>query len=57
MNPLTDCVFGRLSVYPAADGFESDSLPGGLPSISSMSSVFIALAAIRATKSSYYFLS
>ena len=44
-----DCVFGRVSVYSAPDGFQSDSLPGGLPSISSMSSVFIGLAAIRAT--------
>ena len=44
-----DCVFGRLSVYSAPGGFESDSLPGGLPSVSSMSSVSIGLAAIRAT--------
>ena len=44
-----DCLFGKLSVCSAPGGFESDSLPGGLPSISSMSSVSIGLAAICAT--------
>ena len=33
------CVFGRLSVCSAPSGFESDSLPNGLPSISSVFSI------------------
>ena len=44
-----DCVFFWHSVCSAPGGFQSDSLPGGLPSISSMSSVSIGLAAIRTT--------
>ena len=44
-----DCVFGKLPVCSAPGGFESGSLPGGLPYASSMSLVSPGLAAIHAT--------